>query len=143
MIWTVIYVCIILFTWLGYFKYHSVRHCPRQASQLSGTYPPDDFSCDAWRGQCLTGRRDRQNNLKSPHPLLAKEYKIELHIYHSGKRAQNRSRKEDFKKLEFRGYRISISLESMPLIGWTNGTRMQEHGAGARKSYIKLSKPIA
>jgi hypothetical protein len=62
----------------------------------------------------------RQNNLKSPRPLLAKEYKIELHIYHSGKRAQNRSRKIDFKKLEFRGYRISISLESMPLIDWTN-----------------------
>ena len=37
-----------------------VRHCPRRASRLSGTYLPDDFSYDAWRGQCLTGRRDRQ-----------------------------------------------------------------------------------
>jgi len=35
-----------------------VRHVPRQASQLSGTYLPDDFSCDAWRGTYLTGRRD-------------------------------------------------------------------------------------
>jgi hypothetical protein len=24
-----------------------VRQCPRQASTLSGTYLPDDFSCDA------------------------------------------------------------------------------------------------
>jgi hypothetical protein len=22
-------------------------------------YLLDDFSCDAWRGQCLTGRRDK------------------------------------------------------------------------------------
>jgi hypothetical protein len=35
-----------------------VRHGPRQASQLSGTYLPDDFSSDAWRGPCLTGRGD-------------------------------------------------------------------------------------
>ena len=35
-----------------------VRHVPRQASQLklSGSYVP--LSCDAWRGACLTGRRD-------------------------------------------------------------------------------------
>jgi hypothetical protein len=29
-----------------------------QESQLSCTYLPDDFSCDAWRGTCLTRRRD-------------------------------------------------------------------------------------
>ena len=40
-----------------------VRHGPRHASQLSGTYLPDDFSYDAWRGPFLTGRWDtcRQN----------------------------------------------------------------------------------
>jgi hypothetical protein len=31
-----------------------VRHVQRKASQLSGTYLPDDFSCDAWRWTCLT-----------------------------------------------------------------------------------------
>jgi len=36
-----------------------VRQCPRQAPQLCGTYLPDDFSRDAWRGHCLTGRGDR------------------------------------------------------------------------------------
>jgi hypothetical protein len=36
-----------------------VRQCPGQASRLSGTYLPDDFSPDAWRGHCLTGRGDR------------------------------------------------------------------------------------
>jgi hypothetical protein len=35
-----------------------VRHGPRQASQLSGTYLPDDFGCDAWRRPRLTGRGD-------------------------------------------------------------------------------------
>jgi hypothetical protein len=35
-----------------------VRHGPRQASQPSGTYCTclTIFSCDAWRGPCLTGR---------------------------------------------------------------------------------------
>ena len=42
-----------------------VRHCPRQASKLksSGRYVP--LSCDAWRGQCLTGRRDTPSPLYS------------------------------------------------------------------------------
>jgi hypothetical protein len=40
-----------------------VRHVQRQASQLSDTYLPDDFSCDAWRWICLTGRGDRWRSL--------------------------------------------------------------------------------
>jgi len=61
-----------------------VRHVPRQASQLSGMCLPNDFSCDAWRGTCLTRRRDISNLIEfkplfllmsticrlSPHPLL-------------------------------------------------------------------------
>ena len=44
-----------------------VRHGPRQASQLSGTYLPDDFSCDAWRGPCLTGRGGRERRTPGGH----------------------------------------------------------------------------
>ena len=47
-------------------RYHlsprPARHAPPQASQLSGTQLPDDFSCDAWRGPCLTGRGDNFNS---------------------------------------------------------------------------------
>jgi hypothetical protein len=38
-----------------------LRHVPRQASQLSGMYLPDDFSYDAWRGTCLSGRGDKKS----------------------------------------------------------------------------------
>jgi len=46
-----------------------VKHCPRQASQLklSGKYVL--LSCNAWRGQCLTGRRD--NTLSQGKQTLA------------------------------------------------------------------------
>jgi hypothetical protein len=36
-----------------------LRHVPRPASQLSYTYLPDDFCCDAWRGTCLSRRGDK------------------------------------------------------------------------------------
>jgi len=37
-----------------------VRHVQRQASLLSGTYLPDDFSSYAWRWTCLTGGKDNK-----------------------------------------------------------------------------------
>jgi hypothetical protein len=38
-----------------------VRHVQHQASQLSGTWLPDHFSCDAWCWTCPTGRGDRDS----------------------------------------------------------------------------------
>ena len=53
---------------------HPVRHVPRQASQISGTYLPDDFSCDAWRGTCLTGRGDSVCCIAELHSLSVMNY---------------------------------------------------------------------
>jgi hypothetical protein len=42
-----------------------VRHFPRQAWQLKPRFCLTTFSCDAWRGKCLTERRDARPNIPS------------------------------------------------------------------------------
>ena len=66
-----------------------MRQCP--ASQLSGTYLPDDFSCDAWRVDTVTqdeGIKYKDTNLTAYRPQKAV-------MYSNGR---NLCQKRDFKQ---------------------------------------------